>query len=153
MLQQTDKEFLKQNIFLALDSVIRVEGEPSDQSNKSITTQIENVIWNIAQYDYTSWNQGATSSSPSPLHSQIQQRLVSTDVRYKISGLRALKSLIQAFEFEIDIKRKPLHHIVEIFFPIIESSLLADNSLIQDPNYAQIILLICKIFFMCIQVS
>jgi len=30
---------------------------------------------------------------------------------------------------------------------------LADNSLSQDPNYAQIILLICKIFFMCIQVS
>lgn len=42
---------------------------------------------------------------------------------------------------------------MEIFFPIIESSLLADNSLSQDPNYAQIILLICKIFFMCIQVS
>ena len=43
---------MKSNIFLALDSVIRLEGEPSDQSNKSITQQIENVIWNIAQYDY-----------------------------------------------------------------------------------------------------
>jgi hypothetical protein len=71
LLQQTDKEYLKQNIFLALDSVIRIEGEPSDLSNKSITTQIENVIWNIAQYDYTSWNQGATNLSLSPLHSQI----------------------------------------------------------------------------------
>ena len=52
LLQSFDKEFLKSNIFLALDSVIRLEGEPSDQSNKSITQQIENVIWNIAQYDY-----------------------------------------------------------------------------------------------------
>jgi hypothetical protein len=48
-----------------------IEGEPSDLSNKSITTQIENVIWNIAQYDYASWNQGATNLSLSPLHSQI----------------------------------------------------------------------------------
>ncbi len=56
LLQQTDKDYLKQSIFLALDSVIRIEGEPSDLSNKSITTQIENVIWNIAQYDYASWN-------------------------------------------------------------------------------------------------
>ena len=75
---------------------------------------------------------------------------MSADVRYKISGLRALKSLIQAFEFEIDQKRKPLNQIVDIFFPIIESHLLADNNLMQDANYSQIIVLICKIFFMCI---
>jgi hypothetical protein len=56
-----------------------------------------------------SWNAGATSTSVSPLHPQIQQRLVTPDFRFKISGLRALKSLLQAFEFEIDQKRKPLN--------------------------------------------
>jgi hypothetical protein len=61
LLQPADKEYLKQNIFCALDSVTRLEGELSDNSNKNIVAQIENVIWNIAQYDYQSWNQGATA--------------------------------------------------------------------------------------------
>jgi hypothetical protein len=32
---------------------------------------------------------------------------------------------LQAFEFEIDADRKPMNQIVEIFFPVIEQSLLA----------------------------
>jgi hypothetical protein len=46
-------------------------------------------------------------------------------LRYKVSGLRALKSILQAFEFEINADRKPMNQIVEIFFPVIEQSLLA----------------------------
>jgi len=59
------------------------------------------------------------------LHQQIIGRLQSNDLRYKVSGLRALKSILQAFEFEINADRKPMNQIVEIFFPVIEQSLLA----------------------------
>jgi hypothetical protein len=37
-----------------------------------------------------------------------------------MSGLKALKSMLQAFEFEISSDRKPLNQIVETFFPVIE---------------------------------
>jgi hypothetical protein len=40
---------------------------------------------------------------------------------YILSGLRALRSIVQAFEFEIGEERKPLETLVEIFFPVIES--------------------------------
>jgi len=46
-------------------------------------------------------------------------------LRFKVSGLRALKSILQAFEFEINADRYPMNQIVEIFFPIIEQNLLA----------------------------
>jgi len=59
------------------------------------------------------------------LHQQIIGRLQSNDLRFKVSGLRALKSILQAFEFEINADRKPMNQIVEIFFPVIEQSLLA----------------------------
>jgi hypothetical protein len=60
--------FFKQNIFLALDSVVRVAGQPSDSSNKTIVSSIENIIYNIAQCDYSSWNMGSGAGGNTPLH-------------------------------------------------------------------------------------
>ena len=43
-----DKQFLMQNVFDSLDSVIHItEGE-----NKVIVSSIENIIYNIAQTDF-----------------------------------------------------------------------------------------------------
>lgn len=68
-----------------------------------------------------------------------------------MSGLRAFKAVLQAFEFEIHEERKPLHQLVEYFFPQLEGVLA--TLLAQSPNYIQIMILIGKIFFMTNQVS
>lgn len=69
-----------------------------------------------------------------------------------VSGLRALKSVLQAFEFEIHEDRKPLNSLVEVFFPILEG-ILGSTLLSQSENYISIMVLIGKIFFMANQVS
>ena len=69
-----------------------------------------------------------------------------------MSALRALKSICQAFEFEIDQERKPLHEIVQVFFPVLEG-LLGSSEVMNSPNYVQMMILISKIFFICNQVS
>jgi hypothetical protein len=43
-----DKEFLKQHIFGSLDEVLH---------DKLLVSSIENVIYNIAQCDYSTWTQ------------------------------------------------------------------------------------------------
>lgn len=68
------------------------------------------------------------------------------------SALRALKSLFQAFEFEIKDEREPLHKLVEHFFPVIEQ-LIGTEAVTNSPNYIPIMILVSKIFFMSIQVS
>ena len=70
-----------------------------------------------------------------------------------MSGLRALKSILSAFEFEIGVDRKPLEMLVEVFFPIIEQSILANSQFVQSQNYITIMVLISKVFFMSNQVS
>ena len=76
-------------------------------------------------------------------------RISSGNEPYIISGLRAFKSIICAFEFEINQDRKPLETLVEVFFPVIECSILANNSFMQSSNYVPTMVLISKIFFMC----
>ena len=112
-----DKSFLKTNIFDALDSVVHMD----DKKGKVVVSSIENIIYNIAQLEYATWG-------PSVAQQAIHQRLTSNDERYQMSGLRALKSIVQAFEFEIDNERKYLHELVEIFFPVLEG-LLGNNEL------------------------
>jgi len=51
---------------------------------------------------------------------------MSNDERYQTSALRALKSIFQAFEFEIKAEREPLHHLIEVFFPILEGILASE---------------------------
>ena len=52
LLGENEKGFLKANIFVALDSVTKVQGENATLSNKVVISQIENMIYNIAQFDY-----------------------------------------------------------------------------------------------------
>ncbi len=52
LLGENEKGFLKANIFVALDSVTKVQGENTSPGNKVVVSQIENIIYNIAQFDY-----------------------------------------------------------------------------------------------------
>lgn len=52
LLGENEKGFLKANIFVALDSVTKIQGENATLSNKVVISQIENMIYNIAQFDY-----------------------------------------------------------------------------------------------------
>jgi hypothetical protein len=45
-----------------------VAGQASDASNKTIVSSLENIIYNIAQCDYTSWNMSSGVGGNSPLH-------------------------------------------------------------------------------------
>ena len=135
-----DREMLKRDIFGALDNVVHLD----DPKSKVLISSLENIIYNIAQLDYASWAQYAQQ--------QIHERLTQGEERYQISGLRALKSIFQAFEFEIKEERQPLNHLVEIFFPVLEH-LLQNEALLNSPNYVPIMILIAKIFFMTVQVS
>ena len=55
-MSEIDKIFLKSNILSALDSVVRVDDNQTDPSNKVIISCIENIIYNIAQLDYVNWS-------------------------------------------------------------------------------------------------
>ena len=131
---------LKQDIFGALDNVVHL----TDPQSKVIISSIENIIYNIAQLDYASWAQYAQQ--------QIGERLTQSDERFQTSGLRALRSIFQAFEFEIKEDRIPLNQLIEVFFPILEG-LLQSETLQNSPNYIPMMVLIAKIFFMSVQVS
>ena len=50
-----DRNMLKTDIFGALDNVVHL----TDAGSKVIVSSIENIIYNIAQLDYTSWAQYA----------------------------------------------------------------------------------------------
>ena len=84
---------LKQDIFGALDNVVHL----TDPASKVIISSIENIIYNIAQLDFASWAQYAIQ--------QISERLTQADERYQTSGLRALKSVFQAFELSIGAEK------------------------------------------------
>lgn len=66
-----------------------------------------------------------------------------------MSGLRALKSIFQAFELEINEERQPLHQLVNTFFPILEG-MMTSEAIMGSPEFMT---LIAKIFYMSIQVS
>ena len=85
-----------QHVLDSLDSVVH----HTDGENKVILSSIENIIYNIAQTDYEQWSSIACNA--------IHQRLTSNNEQYIVSGLRALKSVIQAFESAIEEERKPL---------------------------------------------
>jgi hypothetical protein len=52
---------------------------------------------------------------------EIHQRLSSNDEGTIISGLRAFKEVIRAYETAIEEERKPLYQLVETFFPLLEN--------------------------------
>lgn len=63
--------------------------------------------------------------------------------------MRALKSVFQAFEFEIKAEREPLHRLVEMFFPVLEQ-LVSSEALQNSPNYIPMMVLITKVFYISI---
>lgn len=99
-------------------------------ADKTIIAAFEHIIYNMAQVSYTSWNgPQAANGQPTPLHQQLLGRLSSNDEAYIMSGLRSLKAIVSAFEFEINADRKPLEEIAVVFFPTIESQLLMSPTL------------------------
>ena len=126
----------------ALDHVVHTAETPT---GKVIVSSIENIIYNIAQCEYDAWYRSC-------LGAQIEQRLGSDNEQAIVSGLRTLKSVLQAHEFEIFEDRKPLDNLMSTFFPIIER-MLALPVITQSPNYISTIIIVSKIFYMTNQVS
>ena len=87
------------------------------------------------------------------MQKQILDRIQSNNELYIVSALRVLKSIVEAFQFEIEVERKPLDSLVTLFFPVIEQSILGSQTLSQSSNYIPIMCLICKIFYICNQVK
>ena len=104
----------------------------------------ENIVYNMAQTDYPEkWSTALQ---------EIHDRLSSTEENIIISGLRALKELLRAYEFEIDEERKPIYQIVDLFFPQLEK-LIEYVTGGNSPNQILLMHLISKIFFLSNQVT
>lgn len=134
-----DKAMLMEHVFAAMDSAVATGGH----KGKVVISSLENVIYNIAQTNFADWSAYAVA--------QIEQRLSQGEIGFIESGLRALKSILDAFEFELTEERKPMALLVEKFFPIIEQSLI--GTLLSDVQYTPQMILVCKIFFITISVS
>ena len=74
---------------------------------------MEEIVYHIAENE-------CPDNWPNALQ-EIHNRLTSQNESLLISGLLSLKNIIEAFEHEIDSDRKPLHHLVELFFPVLEN--------------------------------
>ena len=103
-------------------------------------------MYNIAQTDFESghWQECLP---------HIEQRLAAQDEEAQLIGLRALKEIVRAFQFEVDEKRKILVCVAEHFFPTLEAMMQGIISRSDSPNQLQIMILISKIFYMCIHVK
>lgn len=117
-ISQQNKDFLKSNVFVALDSLVKLG------AHKNLIAAMEHIIYNMAQVDYAAWNgpqqYNGQTLAPTALQQQLIGRIQSADNVYIVSGLRALKAIVSAFEFEINTDRKPLEEIVQVFFPVLE---------------------------------
>lgn len=117
----------------------------ADPQFKVVVSSLENIIFNVAEMEFNDWSQVCFE--------QISARLQNcTDELRLISGLRALRSVFQAFEEEIDSGRATLYKLVDAFFPQLEA-ILQNQTLQGSSNYIPIMVLVCKIFFMTNHVS
>lgn len=133
-----DKEFIKFNIIKALDVA----------PTKIIQSAIRNIIFNIAECDFP--EQWPT------VFDEIAQRIKQSvgNEAVLISGLMALKEVVESNEYMIDEERATLNNLVEAFFPLLESvmgELLNMNP--PSPNKTLIEHLISKIFYSANNVS
>eukprot|EP00347_Sterkiella_histriomuscorum_P021385 403334157 len=127
-LTHQDKEFLRHNIFKALDQA----------QGKTIQSAFQNIVYNIAQVDFPeNWSVAIP---------EIDNRLKSGNENSQISGLIALKQVMEAFQFSLDHERAPLNVLVDVFFPVLEV-LMQNISNSSSENQVQIMHLIAKIFF------
>jgi hypothetical protein len=103
-LSPNDKQFLRENIFKALDAA------PSKQVQSALCS----VIYNMAQVDFPeNWKNAVQ---------EIGERIrISTQNEgMLISGLLSLRQIFQANEYAIDEERSALNQLVEVFFPLLE---------------------------------
>lgn len=131
-----DKQFLRENIFKALDSA------PS----KTIQSALCSAIYNIAQVDFPeNWRTSINEIGERIKQSTRQESLL-------LSGLLALRQIFQSNEYAIDEERGALNQLVEIFFPILEQ-VMGDISQSASQNQILIMHLIAKIFYSANNVS
>jgi len=77
---------------------------------------------------------------------EIAHRLRSGSEQLVISGLTALKNIMEAFEFEVDgPERAPLNELVAFFFPMLEQQAQAVVQS-QSPHQIALMHLLAKIF-------
>lgn len=80
---------------------------------------------------------------------QIQARLLDNSEDVQIIGLRALKELVRAFQYEVDSKRKTLIEIGHTFLPHLQTMMVKYIEMGMSTNQLTILILISKIFYMC----
>ena len=98
------------------------------------------MIYNIAECDFPEQWPNAFDE----IGNRIKQSIGNEGAL--ISGLIALKEIVQANEYMIDEERAPLNNLVEVFFPLLES-VMADVISNNPPNKTLIEHLISKIFY------
>ena len=127
---------MRENIFKALDIA------PS----KVIQSALCSVIYNIAEVDFpNNWK-----NSIQEVGDRIKQSISNEGAL--ISGLLALKQIMQSNEFTIDEERVDLNQLVEVFFPLLEQ-VMSEVASTQTPNQLLVMHLISKIFFSANNVS
>ena len=102
---------------------------------------LENIFFNIIETDY------AAGHWPDCFN-QILSRIQTQDEAQIILGLRCLKELVRAFQYEIDGKQKFLTDICEQVYPSLENVM---NFIVQNsgsPNQFLIMKIVAKIFYM-----
>ena len=110
--------------------------------NKKIASELQNIVYNIAQTDFES------NQWPECIKS-IEQRLQG-DSNQVVVGLDALKELMRAFQYELeDGKRKVLVAIAEHFFQQLENIMTQIVGNANEPNQLRIMIGVAKIFFQC----
>ena len=110
-------------------------------NNKKISSSLENILHNIVETDY------ATGHWPDCFN-QIMARLQTQDEANIILGLRCLKELVRAFQYEIGKEQKVLMEVCQQAYPQLENVM---NFIVQNtgsPNQFKIMKLVAKIFYM-----
>lgn len=80
--------------------------------SKLYRNAFENIIYNIAEVDFPDqWQQSL---------GEIEGRLKQSDENLLISGLTALKNVMEAYEYQVEEERGPLNNLVSYFFPVLE---------------------------------
>lgn len=119
LISSSEMELVKSNIFQALELAF--------SQNKKVSSQIENIIYNIAQTDFNLEN----NQWPECID-HIKKRLCHAESEeHQLVGLRALKELVRAFQYDIDAKRKVIVAIGDEFLPIMEGIICSS---LQNPS-------------------
>ena len=109
---------------------------------KQIQSAIQNIIFNIAECDFPEkW-----PSVYDEIGNRIRQSVGNEAAL--LSGLMALKQVVQSHEYQIDEERIHLNTLVDSFFPLLES-VMGDLLSMNPPTANKTLIehLISKIFF------